>query len=429
MTAALAALALLTWAYLVLAHGRFWQSGPVLTPAHPAASPPVDVVIPARDEAEGIEAAVRSLLAQDYAGPLRITVVDDGSADGTGALARALAPPPGTARTLTVLDGQPRPPGWSGKLWAVHQGVARTDAGLLLLTDADILHDPAHVGTLVAKAQADGLDLVSEMVALRCVSPAERALVPAFVFFFQLLYPFARVNDPASATAAAAGGTVLLRRAALDRIGGIAAIRGALIDDVALAAAVKRGGRIWLGHSSTARSLRPYPGAADIWRMVTRTAYVQLRHSPPLLAGTVAGLALVWLAPPALALLAHGPARWMGALAWAGSAASYLPTLRRFGQSPFWSLALPGIALFYAAATLGSAWDHHRGRGAVWKRRAYGSGVAQEGCLPPLPPGEGRGEGRGKREPKLECSGRPTAKASAGRFPHPNPLPKGEGAA
>ena len=372
----LAAASLLAWAYLLLAHGRFWQAGPVLPPAHPRASPPVDIVIPARDEADGIEAALRSLLAQDYAGPLRITVVDDGSTDGTGALARALAPPngsfPGALRTLHVLDGQPRPQGWSGKLWAVHQGVAATDpAPLLLLTDADIQHGPAHVSTLVAKAEADGLDLVSEMVALRCVSPAERALVPAFVFFFQLLYPFARVNDPANRTAAAAGGTMLLRRTALDRIGGIAAIRGALIDDVALAAAVKRGGRIWLGHSGTARSLRPYPGAADIWRMVARTAYVQLRHSPLLLAGTVAGLALVWLAPPALALFAHGPARAMGALAWAGSAASYLPTLRRFGQSPLWSLALPGIALFYMAATLGSAWDHHRGRGAVWKRRAY----------------------------------------------------------
>ena len=361
---ALAVLAALAWAYLLLAHGRFWQGGPVLAPAHPAASPPVDVVIPARDEAGGIGDALRSLVAQDYAGPVRIIVVDDGSTDGTGAIARGL---PG----VLVLDGQPRPPGWSGKLWAVHQGVARTDAALVLLADADIVHDPAHIRTLVAKAEAGGLDLVSEMVELRCQSLAERTLVPAFVFFFQLLYPFARVNDPTSATAAAAGGTMLLRRRALDRIGGIASIRGALIDDVALATAVKRGGRIWLGHSGTARSVRPYPGAADIWRMVARTAYVQLRHSPVILAGTVAGLALVWLAPPALALLGHGPARWLGALAWAGSAGSFLPTLRRFRLTPLWALALPGIACFYLAATLGSAWDHHRGRGAVWKRRAY----------------------------------------------------------
>jgi hopene-associated glycosyltransferase HpnB len=209
------------------------------------------------------------------------------------------------------------------------------------------------------------------MVALRAQSPAERALVPAFVFFFQLLYPFARVNDASRRTAAAAGGTMLVRRPALDRIGGIAALRGALIDDVSLAARIKRGGPIYLGHSRLARSLRPYPGAADIWRMVARTAYVQLRFSPLLLAGTVLGLASTWLVPPAITLFGHGPARWIAAAAWAGSALSYVPTLRRFGQSPFWALLLPAIATFYAAATIGSALDHHRGRGVVWKNRAY----------------------------------------------------------
>ncbi len=368
---ALAVLALLAWAYLLVLHGRFWQAGPVLAPARPAALPDVDIVIPARDEAEGIGDALRSLLAQDYPGRLRVIVVDDGSSDGTGAVARGLIDPGAAEPRLLVLDGKPRPPGWSGKLWAVSQGVARTTAGLVLLTDADIVHEPAHVATLVAKAERDGLDLVSEMVELRCASWAERALVPAFVFFFQLLYPFASVNDPTRGTAAAAGGTVLLRRRALDRIGGIEAVRGALIDDVALAAAVKRGGRIWLGHSRLARSVRPYPGAADVWRMVARTAYVQLRFSPAILLGTVLGLALVWLAPPLLALFGHGTARAMGALAWAGSMASFLPTLRRFRQSPLWALALPGIACFYLAATVGSAIDHHRGRGVVWKRRAY----------------------------------------------------------
>lgn len=368
---ALAVLALLAWAYLLALHGRFWQGGPTLAPARPASFPDVDIVIPARDEADSVGDALRSLLAQDYAGRLRIILVDDGSGDGTGAIARGLVGPGLAEQRLLVLDGKPRPPGWSGKLWAVSQGVARTTAGLVLLTDADILHDPAHVATLVAKAERDGLDLVSEMVELRCASWAERALVPAFVFFFQLLYPFASVNDPAHGTAAAAGGTILLRRRALDRIGGIEAVRGALIDDVALAATVKRGGRIWLGHSRLARSVRPYHGAADIWRMVARTAYVQLRFSPALLLGTVLGLALVWLAPLALALFGHGAAQAMGALAWAGSMASFLPTLRRFGQPPFWALALPGIACFYGAATIGSAIDHHRGRGVVWKRRAY----------------------------------------------------------
>lgn len=376
---ALAALVLLTWAYLLLFHGRFWSAGPVLRASavgsYPPSAPPfqggekrwpsIDIVIPARDEAGSIGATLRSLLAQDYSGPFHITLVDDGSTDGTGAIARAI----GDDR-LTVIDGAPRPAGWSGKLWAVQQGVAPGRAEIVLLTDADIVHDPAHLSALVAKLET-GLDMASEMVELRCTSSAERALVPAFVFFFQLLYPFARVNDPRHRTAAAAGGVVLLRRAALDQIGGIASLCGALIDDVALAARLKPHGPIWLGHATLARSVRPYPGAADIWRMVARTAYVQLRFSPLLLAGTVLGLVLVWLAPPALALFATGPARWMGALAWLGSALSYLPTLHRFRQSPAWALALPGIAVFYLAATIGSAVDHHRGRGVRWKNRAY----------------------------------------------------------
>ncbi len=362
---AIAALALLAWVYLLAFHGRFWSAGPVLAPVRPDALPAMDVVIPARDEAEGIEAALRSLLAQDYSGELRITVVDDGSSDGTGAIARSLAD-----KRLSVIDGAPRPHGWSGKLWAVSQGVAAGDAGLLLLTDADIVHDPLHLATLAAKLET-GLDMVSEMVELRCTSLAERALVPAFVFFFQLLYPFARVNDRRSKLAAAAGGTMLLRREALERVGGIASLRGALIDDVALAKRLKPHGPIYLGHSRLARSVRPYPGAADIWRMVARTAYVQLRFSPPLLLGTVFGLALVWLAPPAITLFGHGPARWLAALAWAGSTASFLPTLGRFRQSPLWALALPGIATFYMAATAGSALDHHRGHGVQWRNRRY----------------------------------------------------------
>src|SRR6185437_8414734 len=215
------------------------------------------------------------------------------------------------------------------------------------------------------------LDMVSEMVALTCESRAERALVPAFVFFFQLLYPFDWVNDSLRTTAAAAGGTILLRRRALTRIGGIEAVRDALIDDVTLAAAVKRGGRIWLGHSALARSVRPYPAAADIWRMITRTAYVQLRFSPWLLAATTLGMAVTWLIPPAATLFGHGAARWLGLIAWLMLAASYLPTLRRFGRSWLWAPFLPLIAAFYMAATIGSAVNHHAGRGVAWKGRAY----------------------------------------------------------
>jgi hopene-associated glycosyltransferase HpnB len=393
--ALLAALALLGWLYLVLGHGRFWQAGPMLVgptlvgwnaPEHstsvgtdhsdtpqdggmPKRIPPyapVAIVVPARDEAATIERCLASLLAQDYPAPFRVVLVDDGSSDGTGAIARALADP-----RLTVIDGAPRPAGWAGKLWAVSQGVRATGEAMLLLTDADIVHEPGHLATLVSQAERTGVDMVSEMVALNCESLAERLLVPAFVYFFQLLYPFAWVNDGLRATAAAAGGTVLIRRRALDRIGGIDAIRGALIDDVALATAVKRGGRIWLGHSTLARSIRPYPEVADIWRMVTRSAYVQLRTSPVLLVLMTLGLALIFLVPPLAALFAHHLACAMGLAAWLLMAASFIPTLRRFRLSWITAPLLPPIAAFYMAATIASAADHHRGRGVQWKRRAY----------------------------------------------------------
>ena len=363
-----AVLALLAWLYLSLLHGKFWQAGPMLPPAHPQRCPSVAVVVPARDEADLIGQTLPSLLAQDYAGPLRVVLVDDASADGTGDAARALADPLGR---LAVCDGVSRPPGWAGKLWAVAQGVAATDSQWLLLTDADIAHDPRHLASLMAHAERSGSDMVSEMVALNCETAAERALIPAFVYLFQMLYPFARVNDFQSATAAAAGGTVLIRRATLERIGGIAAIRGALIDDVTLARAVKRGGRIWLGHSGLARSIRPYPAMGDIWRMVARSAYVQLRRSPVLLVLCLLGLALVFLAPPVLAVFGHHWARAFALAAWGLMVMSFLPTLRRFGRSTLWAPLLPAIAMFYMAATIGSAFDHHRGRGVIWKQRTY----------------------------------------------------------
>ena len=373
----LATLALLIWVYLALAHGRFWQAGPTLPQRVPAGAPPVVAVVPARDEAPLIGTTLASLLAQDYAGSFRIILVDDGSTDGTGQVARQLADP-----RLHVLTGAARPPGWSGKLWAIAQGIAAgRDSGaeptaapapeLFLLTDADIVHEPGHLRTLVAQAEANDLDLVSEMVALSCSGLAERVLVPAFVYFFQLLYPFAWVNDALRGTAAAAGGTILVRRRALERIGGVDAVHGALIDDVALATAVKRGGRIWLGHAGQARSIRPYAGVPDLWRMVSRTAYVQLRFSPILLALTVLAMALAFLAPPAAALFAHGLARWAGLAGRAILSVCYIPTLRRFGCSPSWAPLLPLVAAFYAAATLGSAVNHHTGRGVAWKGRAY----------------------------------------------------------
>jgi len=365
-----AILAFVVWLYLLMGHGRFWQAGPTLPAGFPEAAPAVVAVVPARNEAALIPRTVSSLLAQDYPGPFRVVLVDDNSTDGT---ANAL----NASSRLTVLRGSPRPAGWAGKLWAVAQGVVEADeAEFVLLTDADIEHGPAHVAALVAQAERHDLDLVSEMVTLSCQSWAERALIPAFVFFFQLLYPFAWVNDPLRSTAAAAGGTVLVRRRALTRIGGIQAIRTALIDDVALAAAVKTGGPIWLGHSGLARSIRPYPSTGDIWRMITRSAYVQLRESPLLLLLCTIAMILIWLIPP-LALV-HGPsaARILGALAWAGMAWSYLPTLHRFGLSPLWAPFLPLIALFYMVATIASALNHYTGRGVAWKGRAYRAGAA-----------------------------------------------------
>jgi hopene-associated glycosyltransferase HpnB len=366
----LAALPLAAWIYLLCGHGKFWQSGPSLQPPallSPRAQnqPAVTIVVPARNEAETILRALTSLLAQDYDGPFRVVLVDDISTDGTGALAGNIEDD-----RLTILRGAPHPPGWSGKLWALSQGIAESDA-LLLLTDADIEHRPAHLATLVAKLQADKLDMVSEMVALNCESLPEHALVPAFVFFFQLLYPFAWVNDHANPMAAAAGGTVLIRAVALQRAGGLEAMRRALIDDVTLAKRVKATGRIWLGHSLLASSIRPYKTAGDVWRMVARCAYVQLGYSPLNLVGMLAGMVLVWLLPPLLAVFGHGWPRLLGLASWAAMAGSYIPTLRRFRLNPLWSFTLPLVALFYVAATLGSALDHYRGRGGVWKHRAY----------------------------------------------------------
>jgi len=357
--------ALLAWLYLFGTHGRFWLSKPELSPAVPKEFPDADIIVPARDEAEHIGAVIASLLAQDYGGKFRLILVDDNSTDGTAERA-------GSAPDLQLVRGRPKPAGWSGKLWALHQGVAASSAMLLFFTDADIVHDPRHLSALVARLLESRVDMVSEMVRLNCKSLAERALVPAFVYFFQMLYPFERVNDPRARIAAAAGGTVLIRRAALEGIGGIESIKDALIDDVILAKAIKARGAIYLGHSGLAASIRSYPRFRDLWRMIARTAFTQLRYSTALLAVTVLGLTLVWLAPVGAVVFGHGWARGAGAGACALGAASYLPTLRRYGQSGFWSLALPAIALFYMAATVGSALDHWRGAGARWKSRAYG---------------------------------------------------------
>jgi len=360
-------LSLLVWLYLIFLHGNFWDSGPELKPATPHTAPAVDIIVPARDEAALIGGVIASLLAQDYAGGFRVILVDDNSTDGTAAAA-------GTHPRLTIITGTPKPPGWAGKLWAVAQGLEASTAPLLFFTDADITHNPRHLSALVARLNTPRVDMVSEMVRLNCTSWPERLLIPAFVYFFQMLYPFAQVNDSRTRTAAAAGGTVLLRREALRRIGGLEALKGALIDDVALARAVKKGGAIYLGHSGLAHSIRPYPHARDIWDMIARSAFTQLNYSAPILVGTILGLSLVWLVAPC-AIVFGGLFSWRF---WAGLAIyglaifSYRPTLLRYNQPLYLALALPGIAVFYMAATMASAVHYWRGTGATWKNRAYG---------------------------------------------------------
>ena len=358
------------WLYLLLLHRGFWLLRERDTAAvpEPAAWPSVVAVVPARNEADVIQQSIGSLVAQDYPGPFHILLVDDLSDDSTADLARGL----GSDR-LTVLAGSPRPPGWTGKLWAMQQGsdLATTlQPELLWFTDADIAHSPDNLRQLVARAEAGNKVLVSLMARLHCRSTAEHFLIPAFVFFFDMLFPFGAVNNPRSKVAAAAGGCMLARRTALEKTGGIAAIRHNIIDDCALGRAMKRQGPIWLGLTDRAVSMRPYNHIADIRHMVARSAYAQLGYSPLMLIGTLFGLALVYLAPVAAALFGWGVSQMAGWLAWLLMAGMYVPMLRFYRLSPLWGLALPLIGVFYAAFTLESAIQHWSGRGGMWKGRA-----------------------------------------------------------
>jgi hopene-associated glycosyltransferase HpnB len=373
----IAVLALAIWLYLIVGRGFYWLAGErddLAEPAPPTAWPRVTAVIPARDEAESIGTTIASLLGQAYPGSFSVVLVDDESRDGTADAAHAAAGRAGGSERLTVLAGQPLPTGWTGKLWAVSQGVAHATAGgdapdYLLLTDADITYAPETLARLVARAEQGGYVLTSLMAKLRCDSLAERAFVPAFIYFFQMLYPFAWVNRPDHAMAGAAGGCMLVRPQALASAGGIAAIRGKLIDDCALGAAMKARGAIWVGLTERVTSARPYDRVEDIRRMVARSAYAQLGYSPLMLVGCLIGMALTYLAAPVLAVFAGGPAQALAAAAFALIFVSYQPILRFYGRSPWWGLALPLIALAYMAFTLDSAYQHGRGRGGLWKGR------------------------------------------------------------
>jgi hopene-associated glycosyltransferase HpnB len=380
MSLALAALSLGIWLYLLFARGFFWRIEAEPAPPEPSAWPAVVAVIPARDEADSVGRAVGSLLAQDYPGELSVVLVDDHSRDGTAEIARAAAAERGASARLEVVAARPLAAGWTGKLWAIAEGLRRLaergdEASYVLLTDADIEHDPRNVRELVARAEGQGLDLASLMVRLHCATWAERALIPAFVFFFRMLYPFAWANDPGNPMAAGAGGCMLVRRAALERIDGVARIRGELIDDCALARELKANGRIWIGLADRTVSLRVYRDVGEIWRMVARTAYTQLRYSPLLLAGTAAGLVVTYLVPPVLAF-AGGAASLVALLAWLAMSAAYRPMLRFYRRSPLWAPLLPLVALVYLAATIDSARRHWRGRGGEWKGRVQLRGQA-----------------------------------------------------
>ena len=389
------------WVYLVAAHGSFWRTGQRLPPRRSAATdgrpawPAVVAVVPARNEADSLPGTLPALLAQEYPGEFRVFLVDDRSDDGTAAVAAELgekAARDGGA-PLTVVSGQPRPDGWAGKVWAMAQGLAAagpetgatttTRPAYVLFTDADITWAPTALRDLVQAAEDDDRALVSQMALLRAETAWERVIVPAFVYFFAQLYPFKKVNNPRSRTSAGAGGCMLIAAEALERAGGLEPMRGALIDDVALGTLLKKNGnRIWLGLTTDIRSDRPYPSLGSLWQMIARSAYVQLRYNPALLAGTLVGLLLLYAVPPAgviaalvaVAVGSSGAAVAVtgiaGLLGWALMTASYLPMLRFYRLSPLRAPALPLIALMYAAMTADSARRHYSGRAVSWRGRA-----------------------------------------------------------
>lgn len=363
-----AAVALAGWLHLAFGHAFFWRTS-IRLPARgdPRRWPAVVAIVPARDEAAVLPATLPSLLASRYPGRFGVIVVDDASSDTTAQVASDLG--------ARVVAADPLPEGWAGKVHAMAGGVAAAGAAdFLLFTDADIAYAPSAVTELVRAATSGDFDLVSQMAKLRTAQGWERVIVPAFVYFFAQLYPFARVNSPRSRVAAAAGGCMLVRRAALESAGGLTRIASAHIDDVALGALLKRhGSRIWLGFSDDVTSVRPYPSMRHLWQMISRSAYTQLRYSPLLLLATVLGLLLVYAVPVAAfvgGLVMSSPLlAALGGAAWLLMALTYLPMLRFYRLSALRALSLPLIALLYAAMTVDSAWRHRRGRGGSWKGR------------------------------------------------------------
>lgn len=377
-------LSLVIWLFLILFWGQFWRVNHQLEANQDKdidnnTLPTVCVIIPARNEADVIPVSLRSLLLQDYPGNFTIFLVDDQSSDGTANVAQEVAHNLDKTQQLQIVTSTSLPPGWTGKLWAMEQGLQTASTltpDYFLLTDADIEHDPSNLHRLVAKAEAQKLDLVSIMVRLRCQSFWEQLLIPAFVFFFQKLYPFSWVNNPKKANAAAAGGCILIHSEALNRIGGLQIIRQALIDDCSLAKAVKSThGKIWLGLSTLTYSLRPYDSLKTIWDMVARSAYTQLNYSPFLLIGSLLGMTLVYLLPPIAIIFGLVLGNWIITLisfiGYLLMTFAYFPIIHFYKCSPVFAFSLPIIAFLYTSMTIDSALQHWQGRGGAWKGRVY----------------------------------------------------------
>lgn len=376
----LSILVFLIWFYLLVFHAGFWRLRPFYLPTNVSRTNALVVaIVPARNEGEFIGRAVSSLLRQEFAGEVRLFVIDDNSTDGTANAARAAAGMQGATERLTVIAGSALPPGWTGKVWAMHQGWQAARAAnpdYVLLTDADIEHAPDTLSRLLAQAERGPYDLTSVMVKLRCATIPEKLLIPAFVYFFFLLYPPARILDPRSKTAGAAGGCILLRPEALDRAGGLEAIRGDIIDDCRLAARIKNsGGRLWLGLTEQSHSVRGYDSLANLRNMIARTAFNQLRHSWLLLAACFAGMLLTFIAPLALVWSKDRVAGWIALLACALMFCSYIPVLRLYRIHPLAIVTLPFAALFYMYATLCSGLNYLRGGGGMWKGRTQDVGA------------------------------------------------------
>lgn len=374
-----ALLSLCAWIYLIAFHGGFWRLTEhdrrfVPDGANPAPDAYVIAVVPARDEAEVIAASLSSLLKQDFRGRFEVLLVDDQSSDGTAAIAYACAEALMAQDRLTILRSVGPDAGWTGKLAAMDRGLRHVQSlpvqpDFILFCDADIALAPPVLSRLVAGATARGTVLSSLMVKLRCESRVERWFIPAFIFFFQKLYPFPHINDPGSRVAGAAGGVMLVRPTALANAGGLPAIRGALIDDCALGGLMKSQGPIWLGLTNDAHSLRPYPRFADIEQMIVRSAYAQLGYSPARAIAALAGMTGVYLAPPLIAIFGNFPAAEIATVAWLIKTQAYVPSLRFYGLSPARAIALPAIAGCYAWFTALSVWRHVNGRGGAWKGR------------------------------------------------------------